>query len=638
MHRDETRRDQAAQPTRARIREAAAKAGRMAPIVTTIERRLFDRSLNVNELWRVHGVRDHSAAARFTAAVGEPPSVYISRARLEVAARLLVETRLRVWRIAELVGYEVQAFQKAFKSWSGGLTPMTYRQRPPRASSGEAEDSGSGDPLRCADRALAGAAVETAFGFLAKAEPGSAKEARMGLAYHCRAAHRLFDGDVDRAYEDLGHARDHYTAADDLPARVLRHRRRIAVPFDTDAVFAGALCPDCRRSFVGDAGRSIRYHLRHALEKIPLDLPWFSVACDDCYRVVWDAVDRARFGLINNAFRAWWISENADVYDRSTPASLGRFIATLVESERLTFQDQEERRNLCRLALRDAESLGEVELIEEARIHLGNALRTIGDYVGARRLLQEPGSGSTWLVALWANKAGSLESDTKDYMMALCLLEKATQLYADLDRHFAARMLIQMAKVHFSCAAYDRSISSILSCQELLDERRDPLMAKVVVPMNLAVSYACLDHWEKAEFILDGCQYDRDVHGTLYASELFIRACFMLQKGQPREALRFFEDSMARLENLHRFEDAALAASYSVEALVRVGQRSEAIQRAAVALRFFQACGSDQKTLAALGQLRRLLESAEIGEVAAYVRTLARRHGGWLPERSRSQV
>jgi len=197
---------------------------------------------------------------------------------------------------------------------------------------------------------------------------------------------------------------------------------------------------------------------------------------------------------------------------------------------------------------------------------------------------------------------------------------------------------MQAAKAHFSSAAYSKSVSAILRCQELLDERRDSLMASVVVPMNLAVAFACLDRWQKAETTLDGCQYDRAAHGTLFASELFTRACFLLQKGQPREALRFFEDSMERLESLHRFEDAALAASYSVEALVRVGQRSEAIQRAAVALRYFQACGGDQKTLAALGQLRRLLDSADIGEVAACVRALARRHGGWLPERSRSQV
>jgi len=631
MHRDESRRDQAAQPTLARIREDAAGAGRMAPVVTTIARRLFDRSLNVNELWRVHGVRDHSSAARFTAAVGEPPSVYIARARLEVAARLLVETKLRVWRIAELVGYEVQAFQKAFKAWSGGLTPVSYRQRPPRASSGEAEDTGSGDPLRCADRALAAAAVETAFGFLARAEPGSAREARMGLAYHCRAAHRLFDGDVDRAYEDLGRARDHYTAADELPARVLRHRRRIAVPFDTDAALAGALCPDCRRSFVGEVGRTLCHHLRHALERIPLDLPWFSVACDDCYRVVWDAVDRARFGLIEDAFRAWWVSENADIYDRSTPASLGRFIAALVESERLVFKDQEERRRLCKLALEDAKALGSHTLVDEALIYLGNTFRTVGDFDNARKAFETARDHSPWLAALRAARFGALETAADNFDLALHRLEEAEVLYAPLDPHLVACVLIQKAEAHVGRNAYERALSTLQRCQEPLDDRRDPLMAQAIVPLNRGVSYAGLKRWNEALASIDGCQYDRSVYGTIFATESFSRACLDLENSRPREALRRFEDAQEHFERFHRFEAAALCAAYSIEALTRLDERPRAIERAAVALKFFQACGSGQKTIAALGQLQELLISADTGKVTAFVRALARRHGGWLP-------
>lgn len=606
-------------------------AGRMAPVVATIERRLFDRSLNVNELWRVHGVRDHSASARFTAAVGEPPSVYISRARLEVAARLLVETRLRVWRIAELVAYEVQAFQKAFKAWSGGLTPMTYRQRPPGASSAEAEDTGAGDPLRCADRALAAAAVETAFGFLAKAEPGSAKEARVGLAYHCRGAHRLFDGDVDRAYEDLGRARDHYTAADELAPRILRHRRRIAVPFDTDAALAGALCPDCRRSFVGDFGCSLRHHLRRALERIPLDLPWFSVACDDCYRVVWSAVDRARLGLVDDTFRAWWISENADVYDRGAPASLGRFIAALVESDRLTFQDQEERRRLCQLALADATALGVPNLQDEARIYLGNTFRTVGDFDAARKALEAAGDPSPWLAALWAARSGALETAVDDFDLALHRLEDAEGLYTSLDPHLAACVLIQQAEAHFGRNAPETALSTLRRSKKLLDDRRDPLMAEAVVPLNRAVCYAALKRFEEALASIDGCHYDRSLHGTIFATETFCRACLALEDSRPREALHRFEDAQERFERLHRFEAAALSASYSIEALTRLEERPRAIQRAAVALKFFQACGSGPKTLAALGRLQELLQSADTGQVTAFIRALARRHGGWLP-------
>lgn len=77
----------------------------------------------------------------------------------------------------------------------------------------------------------------------------------------------------------------------------------------------------------------------------------------------------------------------------------------------------------------------------------------------------------------------------------------------------------------------------------------------------------------------------------------------------------------------------ALAASYSVEAYARLGNRWGASENAAAALSFFQAAGCREDTLDALGKLQALLETevVDVMAVTAGARTLARNNGGWLP-------
>ncbi len=91
---------------------------------------------------------------------------------------------------------------------------------------------------------------------------------------------------------------------------------------------------------------------------------------------------------------------------------------------------------------------------------------------------------------------------------------------------------------------------------------------------------------------------------------------------------------MDRFERLHRPRDVALAASYSVEAFARRGERAEAIEKAAVALRFFEAAGCGKDAVAELRKLQDLLatDAVDAEAVTLHVRRLAGRHGGWLPE------
>ncbi|WP_232280783.1 helix-turn-helix transcriptional regulator [Chloroflexus aggregans] len=68
-------------------------------------------------------------AARFSALIGEGPIAYLTRWRMQLAARLLIEyPNVRINEIAERVGYHSEAaFSKAFKR-AIGVAPSKYRR------------------------------------------------------------------------------------------------------------------------------------------------------------------------------------------------------------------------------------------------------------------------------------------------------------------------------------------------------------------------------------------------------------------------------------------------------------------------------------------------------------------------------
>jgi AraC-like DNA-binding protein len=75
-------------------------------------------------------------ADRFTHFVGHPPMQYLTRWRMQVAARLLAEGVAKVSAVAGEVGYDSEAaFGRAFKKVAG-VPPGTWRRRhgrPPAA-------------------------------------------------------------------------------------------------------------------------------------------------------------------------------------------------------------------------------------------------------------------------------------------------------------------------------------------------------------------------------------------------------------------------------------------------------------------------------------------------------------------------
>jgi AraC-like DNA-binding protein len=83
----------------------------------------------VARLAREVGACRSRLATRFTGLLGEPPMRYLTRWRLQLAARLLREGEEGLAVIAERVGYESEAaFNRAFKRWAGA-PPGAWRAR-----------------------------------------------------------------------------------------------------------------------------------------------------------------------------------------------------------------------------------------------------------------------------------------------------------------------------------------------------------------------------------------------------------------------------------------------------------------------------------------------------------------------------
>lgn len=241
---------------------------------------------------------------------------------------------------------------------------------------------------------------------------------------------------------------------------------------------------------------------------------------------------------------------------------------------------------------------------------------------------------SPWLAALHLRMLGLLEIQTNNYSEALKHLRAATKLYERLDRHTAGLLLIQEGVLYFFTRHFEASIARNEEALSFLDSRWNPLPANVSVPKHLAIAYGGIGRWSEADAALQRCHFDRSAHPGRAAAEVFARACLKLGRGRLREAVRLFADAKERFEQLHRPLDVALAASYSVEAYARLGERAEAIEKAAVALSFFEAAGCGQDSIDELGKLQALLaeEEIDVEAVTLHVRRLAGRHGGWLPE------
>jgi AraC-like DNA-binding protein len=83
----------------------------------------------LDKLARDVGLSRSALAERFTHFVGDPPMQYLTRWRMQVAARLLADGGSKVSTVALQVGYDSEAaFSRAFKK-AAGVPPAAWRRR-----------------------------------------------------------------------------------------------------------------------------------------------------------------------------------------------------------------------------------------------------------------------------------------------------------------------------------------------------------------------------------------------------------------------------------------------------------------------------------------------------------------------------
>jgi AraC-like DNA-binding protein len=82
----------------------------------------------MEEMGREVGLSRSALHERFTAMIGQAPMQYLASWRMQVAARLLLDTNATVASVAQDVGYESEAaFARAFKR-AVGKPPSAWRR------------------------------------------------------------------------------------------------------------------------------------------------------------------------------------------------------------------------------------------------------------------------------------------------------------------------------------------------------------------------------------------------------------------------------------------------------------------------------------------------------------------------------
>lgn len=636
-------------------------------LLADVSGRFLDPDLDRIELWEKHGLNEKNHSKQLTQALGDSLWSFIRKLRAETAGHLLADPRIghvHLYVVALATGFKSScALNAAFKAWSGGITPSDFRKSRlaepyPRTAPFPAEETQQRQPSATVRRALqavyrlamhAGPLERATFdSALAKLrevdclieryrleDTNGEAAAHRGLLYHCRGADRMMDLDLDGAYADLAAATHFYALSPRLPRLLRRARERILYPADTQAQLLKQLCASCRSGLLAAGGRTVREYLHRALVQVPRDLGWFQICCDNCYRVIWGAIEKARLGLLDDAWKASWLVAHADPFEDVSP-SLARYLRALHEAELLTHEEQRPRLKFCREAAETARSLHDSLRTAYALCFVANTLRVMAAFDEARATLLAASKHcheNPWSAAFLVESEGRLAVKEKNHNLARDKLNSARVFYSQLDLHLVGYILIAQGELSFNEGGYETAVRAFDEASSALDRRRAPVLVSGAIPLNSAAALAALGRQSEAKAALSRCDFDRSDHRRMAATELLVSGCLALAEDRREDALGFFRQAATTFESLDRLREKALALAYSVEAYAGIGNRAKAIASAAEALQLFQDLRCNQDTVEAFAQLREQLESTVIDDaiVAGSVRRLAKAHGGWLP-------
>ena len=111
------------------VRRSKTQSKSAEKILEYVTENLCDNTLSLSQISDALGLHRSYLSNIFKAAYGETLSSYIEQLRIEKARDMIKNTDMKIWDIAEAVGYTSDtSFRRAFKRITG-FTPGEYRER-----------------------------------------------------------------------------------------------------------------------------------------------------------------------------------------------------------------------------------------------------------------------------------------------------------------------------------------------------------------------------------------------------------------------------------------------------------------------------------------------------------------------------
>lgn len=574
---------------------------RIRKLLAYLEGHLFDPSLNATRLFRACDVRDNSMSTHFQRAVGFTPRCYIEDRRMETACKLLVQSELKVWQIASLLGFsDLQVFSTAFKRWAGAR-PARFRQRerqrhgkmtrPTRPASDTARHSAEpADTNMLLEQALSGqlkdAAAADLIQHLQSLYPDTAWTASQEATPRWRFAPRSKD-DLDSTAPPISA----------FPS----HRERSE---DDDEIQAQLLT-------MSPSDR---------LEELKAESIWRVLETQS------------------------WPDQRHLILNRLRLTSPALFQLLRKKSLEVGRNDRQRGVEVATLALDSLQVLDGSRCPHDLRANLhaqgwaslGNAKRLALDLTGAESAFA---SAQRHLHGVQRNPVveaeihsfrGSLQWFQRRYEEALVSLDRALPLFESHgSRQQQIQTLMMRAIVNRLNDEPTHSIPDLLAALELVDDTTSSYLVYALYN-NLALCYTTAGQHHEAQALIPKaralCRVLKD-RGTHYHLR-WLEGLVARGLGELEAAEEAFLDARSGFLTIERLDNLATVSLDLAEVLAQQGRMSEVLTLAAEAIPFFDASKAQSEALAALTLLRQAMAAksislAELDRVRSSLRQLA---------------